>query len=61
MMNISRDGPHLSAQADWLLQFQISAGEAEDSAGVEEEPEQWLAQPRPGCESESGGEEEKTG
>ena len=59
--DISRDGPHLSPQADRLLQFQISSGEAEDSAGAEEEQRQWLAQPCTGIEFEPGGEEEEAG
>ena len=64
-INISRDGSHLSPEAHRLLQFPVSSGEAEDSAGVEEErEEQRLAQPGgsdgqsepgPGQEEETGG------
>ena len=59
--NISRDGAHLSPEADRLLQFQISSGEAEDPAGLEEEQKQRLAEPGPGEQPESGGEEEEAG
>ena len=61
MHAISRDGSHLSPQAYWLLQFQISSGEAEDSANIEEDKKWGLAQPWPGSESEPGGEEEEAG
>ena len=59
--DISRDGSHLSPEADWLLQFQISSGEAEDSANIEEDQKRGLAQPWPGSESEPRGEEETAG